>query len=183
MFRASQRPSSGVPKTVSATSGIGHGIGSATSFHRGLIRIPNQATVEGSSVTNTMTYTRGSRYSFWNSIPNQATVEGSSVTNTMTYTRGSRYSFWNSWGWALWRPKHVEFEVAVNKCLRTDASSWSFLLILNHDARNHEFKILLFIWRKNRNKQNIWHSEDRASWYILIIKPKRYTSFSNLFLE
>jgi hypothetical protein len=28
--------------------------------------------------------------------PNQATVEGSSGTNTMTYTRGSRYSFWNS---------------------------------------------------------------------------------------
>jgi hypothetical protein len=48
--------------------------------------------------------------------------------------------FWNSWGWALWRPKHVEFDVAVNKCMRTDASSWSFLLILNHDARNHEFK-------------------------------------------
>jgi hypothetical protein len=38
MFWASQRPSSGVPKTVSATSGIGHGIGTATSFHRGLIR-------------------------------------------------------------------------------------------------------------------------------------------------
>jgi hypothetical protein len=70
MFRASQRPSSGVPKTVPTTSGIGHGIGTATSFHR------------------------------------------------------------------------VEFDVAVNKCLRTDASSWSFLLILNHDARNHEFKIL-----------------------------------------
>jgi hypothetical protein len=28
--------------------------------------------------------------------PNQATVEGSSGTNTMTYTKGSRYSFWNS---------------------------------------------------------------------------------------
>jgi hypothetical protein len=37
---------------------------------------------------------------------------------------------WNSWGWALWRPKHVEFDVAANKCLRTDASSWSLLLIL-----------------------------------------------------
>jgi SLT domain-containing protein len=44
MFRASQRPSSGVPKIVSATSGIGHGIGTATSFHRGLIRtIPEVA--------------------------------------------------------------------------------------------------------------------------------------------
>jgi hypothetical protein len=62
--------------------------------------------------------------------PNQATVEGSSGTNTMTFTGGSRYSLWNSWGWALWRPKHVEFDVAVNKCLHTDASSWSFLLIV-----------------------------------------------------
>jgi len=27
----------------------------------------------------------------------------------------------------------------------------------------------------------IWHSEDRPSWYILIIKPTRCTNFSNLF--
>src|SRR5215475_4808330 len=38
MFRASQHPSSGVLKTVSATSGIGHDTGTATSFQRGLIR-------------------------------------------------------------------------------------------------------------------------------------------------
>jgi len=63
MFRASQHPSSGVLKTVSATSGTGHDTGTATSFHRGLIG-PDQATVEGSSGTNIMTYTRGSRYSF-----------------------------------------------------------------------------------------------------------------------
>jgi hypothetical protein len=33
-----------------------------------------------------------------------------------------------------------QFDVAVNKCLHTDASSWSFLLTMNHDARNHVFK-------------------------------------------
>ena len=38
MFRASQHPSSGVLKTVTATSGIGHNTGAATSFQRGLIR-------------------------------------------------------------------------------------------------------------------------------------------------
>jgi hypothetical protein len=38
VFRASQRPSSGVLKTAPATSGIGHNIGAATSFQRGLIR-------------------------------------------------------------------------------------------------------------------------------------------------
>jgi hypothetical protein len=39
MFRASQRPSSGVLKTVTTTSGIGHNTGADTSFRRGLIRI------------------------------------------------------------------------------------------------------------------------------------------------
>jgi len=37
MFRVSQHPSLGVLETVSATSGISHGTGTATSFHRGLI--------------------------------------------------------------------------------------------------------------------------------------------------
>ena len=34
-----------------------------------------------------------------------------------------------------------------------------------------------------RETQLLWHSEDRASWYILIMKPTRCTNFSNLFLE
>jgi len=38
MFRVSQHPSSGVLKTVSATSGIGHDPGTAISFQRGLVR-------------------------------------------------------------------------------------------------------------------------------------------------
>jgi hypothetical protein len=38
MFRASLRPSSGVLRTVTATSGIGHNIGAPVSFQRGLIR-------------------------------------------------------------------------------------------------------------------------------------------------
>ena len=29
---------------------------------------------------------------------------------------------------------------------------------------------------------SFWHWTDRASWYIVIIKPTRYTNFSNLFL-
>ena len=35
MFRVSQHPSSGVLKTVTAASGTGHNIGTATSVHRG----------------------------------------------------------------------------------------------------------------------------------------------------
>jgi len=68
MFRASQQPSSGVLKTVTATSGIGHNTGTATSFQRGLLRTgvssPEQTMLEGSSCTSIMTYTRGSGYSF-----------------------------------------------------------------------------------------------------------------------
>jgi len=36
MFRASQHPSSGALKPVTAASGIGHNTGTATSFQRGL---------------------------------------------------------------------------------------------------------------------------------------------------
>jgi hypothetical protein len=65
MFRASLRPSSGVLKTVTAIYGIGHNIGAAASFHRGLIwTSPDQTTLEGSSCTNIITYTRDSGYSF-----------------------------------------------------------------------------------------------------------------------
>ena len=38
MFRVSQHQSSGALKTVTATSGIGHNTGTATSFQRGLVR-------------------------------------------------------------------------------------------------------------------------------------------------
>ena len=62
MFRVLQHPSSGVLKTVTAASGTGHNIGTATSFQRGQIwpylatwprdqieTSPDLATLEGSS--------------------------------------------------------------------------------------------------------------------------------------
>ena len=66
MFRVSQHPPSGALKPVTAPSGIGHNTGTATSFQRGLIRTdsPDQTTLEGSSCTSVMTYTRCSGYSF-----------------------------------------------------------------------------------------------------------------------
>ena len=39
MFRVSQHPSSGILKTVTATSGTGHNIGTATSLQRGPDRV------------------------------------------------------------------------------------------------------------------------------------------------
>ena len=64
MFWASQHPSSGALKTVTATSGIGYNTGTATSFQRGQLRSPEPTTLEGSSCASIMTYTRGSGYSF-----------------------------------------------------------------------------------------------------------------------
>ena len=63
MFRVSQHPSSGVLKTVTAASGTGHNIGTATSLQRGQIG-PNPATLEGSTCTDIMTCTGGCGYSF-----------------------------------------------------------------------------------------------------------------------
>ena len=53
------------------------------------------------------------------------------------------------------------------------------------------FRICFILWYKFQeslflsvgNPTRLWHSEDRVSWYILIIKPTRCTNFSNLFLE
>ena len=47
MFRVSQHPSSGVLKTVTATSGTGHNTGTATSL---IGTGPDQATLEGRPV-------------------------------------------------------------------------------------------------------------------------------------
>jgi len=111
MFRVSQHPSSGVLKTVFATSGVGHDAGTAASFHRGLIRPRwKEAAVPAS----------------W-PIPEVADTVFSTPDDGYCDTR-------NMWS-----------DCAVNKCLHTVASSWTFLLTLNHDARNHEFKILLLL--------------------------------------
>ena len=45
MFRVSQHPSSGVLKTVTAASGTGHNIGTATSLQRGQIGTPRWSEV------------------------------------------------------------------------------------------------------------------------------------------
>jgi len=107
MFRASSHPSSGVLRTVSATSGISHGNGTVTSFHRGLIRIRPR----WKEVTAHLPWL----------IPEVADTVFSTPDDGCDDAR-DMYS-----------------DVAVNKLLHTVASSWTFLLTLNHDARNHEF--------------------------------------------
>jgi len=63
MFRMSQHPTSGVLKTVTATSGTGHNTGTATRLQRDLIG-PDQVTLEASSGTSVMTCTGGCGFSF-----------------------------------------------------------------------------------------------------------------------
>jgi len=91
MFRVSQHPSSGALKTVTATSGIGHNTGIATSFQRGLIRTPKTVTATSGIGHNTGTATSFQRGLI--RTPDQITLEGRSYTSVMTYTRGSGYSF------------------------------------------------------------------------------------------
>jgi ABC-type phosphonate transport system ATPase subunit len=59
MFQVSQHPSSGLLKTVSATSGIGHGTGTATSFQHGLIGTGHQSQHPSSGVLKTVSATSG----------------------------------------------------------------------------------------------------------------------------
>jgi len=115
MFRVSQHPSSGALKTVTATSGIGHNTGTATSFQRGLIRtdlsMPNgqmiyiyttTRTSKGNCIEQTQPSGVTSRHKHLTPTyvnirikgsPDQTTLEGSSCTSVMTYTKGSGYSF------------------------------------------------------------------------------------------
>jgi len=58
MFRVSQNPLSGVLKTVTAASGTGHNVGTATWPD------PELAMLEGSSCADIMTCTGGCGYSF-----------------------------------------------------------------------------------------------------------------------
>ena len=61
-FGCPPHPSSGILKTVTAASGTGHNIGTATSLQSG--PGPDLATLEGSSCTDIITSTGGCGYSF-----------------------------------------------------------------------------------------------------------------------
>ena len=67
MFRVSQHPSSGALKTVTATSGIGHNTGTATSFQRGLIRTdqhPSSGALKTVTATSGIGHNTGTATSF-----------------------------------------------------------------------------------------------------------------------
>jgi len=59
---------------------------------------------------------------------------------------------------------------AVNKCLHIVASSWTFLLTLNHDARNREFKI------KKKKKCGLDRYRIVTRDVELLINPLAYTA-------
>jgi len=72
MFRASQHPSSGVLKTVTAASGTGHDTGTPTFLRRGLI---------GTGLCESCGTTRLAQTS-----PDQTTLEGSTCTGGLCYS-------------------------------------------------------------------------------------------------
>jgi hypothetical protein len=71
MFRVSEHPSSGVLKTVTAASGTGHNIGTATSLQRCLIGSPDQATLEGSMMHETKKIKKKKEVAFINPLPHK----------------------------------------------------------------------------------------------------------------
>ena len=66
MFRVLQQPSSGALKTVTATSGIGHNTGTATSFQLGLIRSqqPSSGALKTVTATSGIGHNTGTATSF-----------------------------------------------------------------------------------------------------------------------
>ena len=54
-------------------------------------------------------------------------------------------------------------------------------LTIQHCVSNETERLIL--QDKKKISEHVWHSEDRASLYSLIIKPTRCTNFSGLFLE
>jgi hypothetical protein len=70
---------------------------------------------------------------------NMATLEGGGCSNTMTCTNGCSYSLMYSWRWVQLAPETCRVILQKNK-LPTVASIL-ILLILNHDARNHDHKM------------------------------------------
>ena len=115
-FGRISRPSSGVQKNVTAASGIGHSNGATTMFRAYIAPIIRS--------TKNVTAASGIGHS------NGAT----------TYTRGYGYIFLLLIMGAI-DARNMQSKLAVNKYLHTVASCW-ILLILNHDAWNHEYKTL-----------------------------------------
>jgi hypothetical protein len=60
----------------------------------------------------------------------------------------------------------------------SDLSTSSYWNEIGANCNRNHLKV-----KKTNSHKMIWHSQDRASWYILIIKPTRCTNFSNIFLE
>jgi len=90
----------------------------------------------------------------------------------------------NSWAKGLKQQQHhrdprITAVLTCNRLTETEAPM-KIRQDINAPSKSYKFKHGIN-WRNPSTR--IWHSEDRASWYILIIKPMIYTNFSNLFLE
>jgi len=79
------------------------------------------------------------------------------------------------------------FILGLNTVLSTSFSKTYYLCssvtILYHISHPHRMTeiIVLGMWAHVTRVWRIWHSEDRASWYIFLIKANEMGNFSNLF--
>jgi len=156
MFRVSPHPSSGVLKTVSATSGVCHGNGTVTSFHRGLIRIRPR----------------------WKEVTVPLPWHTPEVADTVFITPDD--------GCVTPEPCRVTWQW-INVCILLHRVGP--LLTLNHDARNHVFKIVFrfqsticcqclysrfFIWPRINNCTILWECSTVCSKYFLFSYCKMF---------
>ena len=112
MFRVSQHPSSGVLKTLTAASGTGHNIGTATSLQHGQILATKKLKQISTSCNHHNVMAKRQTYILKNinsKLEKESWsdhVEGkSSCTDIMTCTAGCGYSFQYSWWWVRWTPE------------------------------------------------------------------------------
>jgi len=67
--------------------------------------------------------------------------------------------------------------------MRPEKEAHGLAMTLRRCTQLWEISMLVNRHQDNKGYVRIWHSEDRASWYILITKWTRCTNFPNLFLE
>ena len=89
------------------------------------------------------------------------------------------------YSWAAWRTSYVVMS-CVQRLSLSSIKTWTHREIQWTSQIPNFVTIHLVLFEVLQTDiaklPGIWHSEDRASWYILIIKPTRSTNFSHLFL-
>jgi len=79
-----------------------------------------------------------------------------------------------------YRIKYITVFWLLELQIRRSRKAQTQVHTVNSNSWNSKGQCSIF---SKKNPIWIWYLEERASWYILTIKPTRWTNFSNLFLE